>query len=253
MVECPLYVTRTRAEVKYPKRPTTTLLMFTLNEIDGMKKLWPSINFLVPGWIDQILVVDGGSTDGTIEFMTEHAIPFFIQEKPGTGAAFFESFKKVTSDILIVFSPDGNSDVSRIPELIKFMTEGFGRFSDIVIVSRYLEWAKSYDDDLVTKFGNWMFTGLFNFLFGAEISDLLVMYRGYWMQSLKLLDLSTGSDAWGTHILARAIGSGMHISEIPGNEPKRIGGVRKMRPIKNGIQELKMVLKEWRWLNSSWQ
>ena len=41
----------------------TTLLIMTLNEIDGMKVIMPQID---KTWIDQIIVVDGGSTDGTI-------------------------------------------------------------------------------------------------------------------------------------------------------------------------------------------
>ena len=40
----------------------TTLLVMALNEIDGMKAVMPKID---PGWVDQIVVCDGGSTDGT--------------------------------------------------------------------------------------------------------------------------------------------------------------------------------------------
>ena len=43
---------------------TTAILILTLNEIDGMKKIVPKIN---KNWAEEILLVDGGSTDGTIE------------------------------------------------------------------------------------------------------------------------------------------------------------------------------------------
>ena len=43
----------------------TTLLVMALNEIDGMKAVMPKID---PGWVDQIVVCDGGSTDGTAEW-----------------------------------------------------------------------------------------------------------------------------------------------------------------------------------------
>ena len=42
----------------------TDLLVLTLNEIDGFKKIMPEIK---KEWVDNIVIVDGGSTDGTIE------------------------------------------------------------------------------------------------------------------------------------------------------------------------------------------
>ena len=52
------------------------------------------------------------------------------------------------------FSPDGNSIPELIPNLISKMKEDH----DMVIVSRYLDDAKSDDDDIITRFGNWLFT-----------------------------------------------------------------------------------------------
>ena len=45
----------------------TTLLIMTLNEIAGMKVIMPQI---AKNWVDQIIIVDGGSNDGTIEWAT---------------------------------------------------------------------------------------------------------------------------------------------------------------------------------------
>ena len=43
----------------------STLIVMTLNEIEGMKAIMPKIT---PDWLHQILIVDGGSTDGTVEY-----------------------------------------------------------------------------------------------------------------------------------------------------------------------------------------
>ena len=220
------------------RKETVTLIIFSLNEIDGMKVIMPRIK---PEWIDQLLIVDGGSDDGTLEYAREHGYDIFVQGKKGAGAAFLESVARATGDIIIVFSPDGNSIPEKIPELIAKMKEGY----DIVIVSRYRDGAKSEDDDVVTAFGNWMFTRLMNFCFGLHITDCLVMYRAYRRDIVKQLGVNAEVVSWGTQILARAARRKLRIGEIPGDEPPRIGGVRKMHPIKNGISELCMIFTEF--------
>ncbi|HPB67453.1 MAG TPA: glycosyltransferase family 2 protein [Candidatus Omnitrophota bacterium] len=217
---------------------TVTLIIFSLNEIDGMKVIMPRIK---PEWVDQLLIVDGGSGDGTLEYARQHGYNVFVQERKGAGAAFLEAVNRATGDIVIVFSPDGNSIPEKIPELIAKMKEGY----DIVIVSRYRDGARSEDDDLVTAFGNWMFTRLINFCFGLRITDALVMYRAYRRDIVKKLGVSAEVVSWGTQILARAARKNARIGEIPGDEPPRIGGVRKMHPLKNGISELGMIFTEF--------
>lgn len=215
-----------------------SIIVFTWNEIDGMKAIMPRIK---KEWYDELIIVDGGSTDGTIEYARANGYYIFVQKEKGAGAAFVEAMEKVTGDVVITFSPDGNSDPDRIPELIEKMKEGY----DIVVVSRYREGAKSYDDDLITAFGNKMFTGLVNLLFRSRITDLLVMYRAFRRDIVQELGIETKTVAWGTQLLLRAIKKKMRIAEIPGDEPPRIGGERKMHPVRNGIQELKMIYSEF--------
>lgn len=216
----------------------TTILIFTLNEIDGMKIIMPRIHST---WYNQLIIVDGGSTDGTVEYAKEHGYYIFKQEFPGTGGAYREAIKRCDGDIIIILSPDGNSVPEKIPCLVRRIKEG----ADIVTASRYKSEAYSEDDDIVTSFGNKMFTWLFNKLFKTKVTDSLVMYRAYRRTALESLNIDTWSDSWGTQILARAAKKNLKIVEIPANEPKRIGGVRKMQPLRNGWYELKMMANEY--------
>lgn len=50
----------------------------------------------------------------------------------------------------------------------------------MVIASRYLGAAKSEDDDFVTAFGNWLFTGTVNWLHGGHYTDAMVIYESLW-------------------------------------------------------------------------
>lgn len=215
-----------------------SLVIFSWNEIDGMRVIMPQIK---KEWYDELIIVDGGSTDGTIEYAKEHGYFIFVQRDKGAGAAFLESVEKATGDIVVTFSPDGNSVPEKIPALVEEIKEGY----DMVIASRYYKGAKSYDDDIVTAFGNWMFTSLINLLFGSKITDSLVMYRAFKRNMVKELKINTKTVSWGTQFLIRAIREKKKIGEIPGDEPARIGGVRKMHPLKNGITELTRIIKEF--------
>jgi glycosyltransferase involved in cell wall biosynthesis len=216
-----------------------TLLVMTLNEIDGMKIIMPRID---RGWFEQILVVDGNSTDGTIEWASEQGYEVFVQEKPGFRAAYNEALPHIRGDAVITFSPDGNSIPELLPDLISKMGEGH----DMVIVSRYLDDAKSEDDDIVTAFGNWLFTKTVNLLHGGHYTDCMVIYRAYRKSLFSELDLdkeeafTMAERLFSTKISiepllsVRAAKRKLKVAEIPGDEPPRIGGERKLRIIRWG-------------------
>ena len=220
------------------QKPFVTLLVFSWNEIDGMREIMPKIPRDV---VDRILIVDGGSTDGTLEYAREQGYEIFVQQERGMGAAFLEAMERIGGDIVVVFSPDGNSVPERIPPLIAKIREGY----DMVIVSRYRDGAKSHDDDMVTAFGNWFFTTLINVLFSGKVTDGLVMYRAYTTSLIREARVDTKANPWGSQILCRALRMGKRIGEIPGDEPARIGGERKMKVIQFGLAELKAILREF--------
>ena len=231
----------------------TTLLIMTLNEVIGMKAIMPQIN---KDWVDQIIVVDGGSTDGTIEWATENGYKVYVQKQQGFRHAYAEVWPMVKGDIVITFSPDGNSVPQLIPQLITKMKEGY----DMVIVSRYLKGAKSEDDDFVTRFGNWLFTKTVNLLYAAKYTDVMVIFRAYRKELVYELGLDR-EDAyelpeklfytkisWEPLLSVRAAKAKKKTAEIPGDEPKRIGGKRKLQILRWGAAYYFQFIREiWFW------
>ncbi len=214
-----------------------TLLLLTLNEIDGMKLIMPRVK---PEWVEEILVMDGGSTDGTVEYAKTQGYRVMKQKMEGVTAAYWEGVEAAQGDVVIAFSPDGNSVPERIPELIDKMRLGF----DMVIVSRYLEGAKSEDDDPVTAFGNRLFTGMINIFFGGHYTDTLVIFRAWRKTLLPMLKKNLSRAGLETQLSILCAKRKLKVAEIPGDEPKRIGGIRKMSPILNGSAVLVMIIQE---------
>lgn len=230
-----------------------TLLVIALNEIEGLKTIMPRVD---PSWCDQIIVSDGGSTDGSIEWSREQEYTVHVQKRPGLRHAYNEVLDLIEGDIVITFSPDGNSIAELIPGLIAKMKEGY----DMVIVSRYLDDAKSEDDDLITAFGNWVLTKTINVLHGGNYTDSMVMYRAWKKNVYTDMDLhkEEGFEPFEKFfntklgieplLSVRAAKRNLKVSEIPGDEPARIGGKRKLQIFKWGSSFMLMYFRElWHW------
>ncbi|MBI3551246.1 MAG: glycosyltransferase family 2 protein [Elusimicrobia bacterium] len=226
-----------------------TLLVPTLNEVVGLRQIMPLVK---KDWVDQVLILDGGSTDGTADYARSQGWTVYVQKQRGLRRAYTEALPLITGDVIVTFSPDGNCVPERIPELVAKMREGY----ELVIVSRYLDGAKSDDDDAVTAFGNWMFTKTVNLLFGGRYTDMMVIFRAYTKKlvyDLELIDddgyaaaerLCRTNVSWEPLLSIRAAKRKVRFSEIPGDEPKRVGGERKLEVLRWGAAFLIQIARE---------
>ena len=137
------------------------------------------------------------------------------------------------------------------------MNEGYS----MVIVSRYAGGAKSYDDDPITAFGNWMFTTFINILHGSRYTDAMVMFRAYKRHLVEDLDLDKDSSysyverlyrtkiSWEPLLSVRAAKKKLRCADIPGDEPPRIGGERKLKIVKWGLAYLtQVIIEKFAWM-----
>ncbi len=231
-----------------------TLLIPTLNEVEALKQIMPQVK---REWVDQILFVDGGSTDGTVEYIKKMRYDVYLQRKKGLRYVLIEALEHIQGDVIITFPPDGNSIPELIPKLVDKMKEGY----DMVIASRYADGAKSYDDDLVTAFGNWLFTKTINVLHGSRYTDALVMYRAFKKELVYTLDLHKNESyqleerlfhttiSWDPLLSVRCAKKKLRVCDIPGDEPVRIGGKRKLQILRWGAAYYFQFIKEkftWR-------
>lgn len=216
----------------------TTLFVPTRDEVAGLRQVMPKVR---RDWVDEILAVDAGSTDGTREYLVDYGCRVIDQRSRGIGGAYWECLDAAEGDVIIAFSPDGNSLPELIPVLASRMREGY----DMVIASRYLDGAKSEDDDPVTALGNWGFTKAVNLLFGGAYTDSLVMLRAFRRDLPARLGMVRSERPVFEYLLSIGCAKrGLKTLEVPGDEPARIGGVRKMRPLYNGSTLVLAALQE---------
>jgi len=211
-----------------------SIVALTLDEIDGVKAILPRIK---PEWFDQLIIADGGSTDGTIEWCRAQGYEVIIQSRRGIRFAYFDIVPHLTGDIVLTLSPDGNCDPEFIPEIIAKIREGY----DLVIGSRYLGDAVSHDDDIVTGFGNWLFTRTVNLLHRGSYTDAMVIYRAFRRELIEALDLTREDTyrlperlfstiiSWEPVMSVRALKARKRVAEVAVGEPERIGGHRKLQ------------------------
>ena len=116
--------------------------MLVLNEIDGLRLLWDQIPL---DRFASTIAVDGGSIDGSREFLTERGIPILDQSIPGRGVAFRVAAEACQTDRLVFYSPDGNEDPADIERLDDLLLGG----AKLAIASRFADGAVNEETDWV--------------------------------------------------------------------------------------------------------
>lgn len=217
-----------------------TLVILTYNEIEGLKALWSRIPF---GAADEVLAIDPGSTDGTLEFFRERGIRLILQERRGRGEAFRIAARESTGDVLCFFSPDGNEDPADIPKLLAKIEEGY----DLAIASRFLPGSRHDEANAaipVRALANRFFTRTAGLLFGGHIADTINGYRA--IRKDRFLELAPDADGFAIEfqISIRALKNRLRIIEIPTIEGDRIGGQSTAYSIPTGIKILRVLIRE---------
>jgi glycosyltransferase involved in cell wall biosynthesis len=130
-----------------------TLCLLTWNEVLGCQQDVPRLE---RARFEEVYAVDGGSTDGTVEYLQSQRVPVYQQDRPGYNNAYLSAFRRCGTDALILFHPKGTIDPKATLEFRQPLEEGY----DLVIASRLIPGSMNEEDLRILKPRKWFVMGV---------------------------------------------------------------------------------------------
>jgi glycosyltransferase involved in cell wall biosynthesis len=196
----------------------------------------------IPAWVDDVVIVDGGSRDATIEVALA-AYPtarIFSQTSEGKGGALLEGFGHANTDIIVTLDADGSTDPAEIPRFLAALRTG----ADFAKGTRFIAGGGSADLTYIRRFGNAGLTFLVNRTFGTRFSDLCYGYNAFWRRCLPDLAIDLTGFEIETLLTLRAVRTGIRIVEVPSYESARFSGNRRINTARDGVRVLRTICSE---------
>jgi len=231
-----------------------SLVVPALNEERNL----PYVLGRIPPDIDEVIIVDGGSKDRTVEVARQlmPSVRVIDQTRPGKGNALACGFAECSGDIIVMIDADGSTDPAEIPRFIEALLDG----ADFAKGSRFRPGGGSHDITRFRKLGNHFLNLTVNALFGTRFTDLCYGYNAFWRTALKVMDLpdvdlprpANGERLWGdgfeieTLINVRVASHGLQITEVASVEAARLHGASNLNAIGDGRRVLRTILVEHR-------
>lgn len=210
-----------------------------LDEAENLPYVLPRI----PSWVHEVVLVDGHSTDNTVEVARQLLpdIRIVQQAGKGKGAALRTGFAAATGDIIVMLDADGSTDPDEIPAFVGTLLAG----ADFAKGTRFSQGAGTHDMPLHRRLGNWVFVVLVRTLFGGRYSDLCYGYNAFWSRIVPKLDLSADGFEIETMMNIRALRAKLKIAEVASFEAPRVFGEGRLQTFPDGWRVAKTILREW--------
>lgn len=227
-----------RAEDKPPPRASVSLVVPALNEARNI----PWVFEQIPDCIDEVILVDGDSSDATVPMAT-HCLPTVRsvrQSGPGKGNALRTGFLAANGDFVVMIDADGSMSPAEIPHFLHFLENGY----DFVKGSRFVAGGGSLDITRFRRLGNHVLLAAVNRLYNASLTDLCYGFCAFRRSFLDQLDLHAAGFEIETEMIVHALRSGLRIAEVPSLELPRRSGRSNLHAISDGRRVLRTLLAE---------
>jgi len=220
-----------------PGRPTVSIVICALNEASNLVHVLPRI----PPTVDEVILVDGRSTDNTVGVARNLRpdIRILYQDGYGKGNALRNGVQQARGQIVVTLDADGETDPGDLPAFVDQLILGH----DFVKGSRFAGgWRNKPFHRLL---GNFLIVNTCNLLFHTRFSDLCSGYNAFWSDLPDRVNLWADDD-WNYEplIIARVLKAGLDVVEQPQTYRGRVGDHSKLSSWTQGLTAMKVLLLE---------
>jgi len=201
----------------------------------------------MPLSVDEVILVDGNSTDRTIEVAraVRPDIVVIQEPAPGKGSAVRAGFAAARGTFIAMLDADGSMDPAEVDALIEALAGG----ADLAKGSRYLNGGGSTDITVLRSFGNRMLLLASNLLYRQSFTELCYGYMAVRASRIPGLELRATGFEIEAELVSKAIRNGLSVVEVPSREASRISGESSLHPFRDGWRILRTIAREsapWR-------
>lgn len=186
----------------------------------------------------EIIVVDNGSTDRSVEIIQQKGVRLIFQPIRGYGAAYIKGLSVVKGKFIIIADGDNTYDFNDIPRFLAFLKDGY----EFVIGNRFkgnihkeaMPWANRY-------IGNPILSGLSRLFFKTKLSDFHCGMRAFTQEAYQKINLHCLGMEFATEMVMEALQRKLKIKEVPIDyHPRK--GESKLRPFKDAWRHFRFML-----------
>ncbi|HUY19923.1 MAG TPA: glycosyltransferase [Candidatus Binataceae bacterium] len=223
-----------------------SVVLPVINERDNLRELIPQLSALAARLrlTHEVIVVDGGSTDGTQVTATELGARVVKERRRGYAGALETGFDEARGDYLLTL----DADMSHDPDFVAKLWRARER-SDIVIASRYVHGGVVYTS-LVRNLSSRLLNRVLRRMLSMPVRDLSSGFRLYRRAALQDLHLAGRNFEALEEILVTAYNRGFSVAEVPFTYFPRGSGRSHARLIRFGLDLARSAVQLWKLRNS---
>ena len=209
----------------------------TLNEAGNIREAIETLDREL-AFPKEIIIVDGNSTDGTLDIVRHSNCKLIIEPRRGYGLALRRGMMEAKGDVVVMVDGDGTYEFKHVNRLLERMME---TDAEMCLATRM------YDPNKAMGFfnfvGNKILTFCFNMVYKQALSDTQSGFRAISHSAIEKVDFKETDMAFATEMLILFAKQGFKMVEIPSNYKVRKYGKTKLRPLNSGIEIMTTILK----------